>query len=67
MSYRSDTKYFDKIANQKVKCKYCGHVIIFLGKLPSVICTHCGHKVYKNDREEFKDRVKSKIKQKKKL
>lgn len=61
MSYKEDTKYFNGVSKQKIKCQNCGHVIIFYSGNPKVPCSHCGHMVYKNKREEFKDKMKSKI------
>ena len=39
-----------------VKCP-CGHSVIIAYPKKSVICTWCGNKVYKDDKEEFKDRL----------
>lgn len=43
------------LSNYKVKCR-CGHTLIIVGK-PKVICSHCGYYVYKDEKEEFKDRM----------
>ena len=45
------------LSNYKVKCK-CGHTLIIIGK-PKVICNHCGYYVYRDEREEFKDKMRS--------
>lgn len=44
------------LSKYKVKCK-CGHVLIITNK-DKVVCSHCGHYVYKNQKEEFKDRMR---------
>ena len=45
-------------------CKNCGHPIIFptTSKKDKKVCTHCGYYIYKNDRIEFEEILKSKIK-----
>lgn len=49
----------------KVKCKRCDHVIVFTpnNKKNKIICNVCGYYVYKNDREEFKELMKRKLKE----
>lgn len=49
--------YDSILSNYKVKCK-CGHVLVIVGK-DKVICSHCGYYVYKNKKEEFKDKMRS--------
>ena len=45
------------LSNYKVKCK-CGHTIVLI-KRNKVLCNFCGHYVYKNQKEEFKDKMRS--------
>ena len=47
-------------AKHKKYCK-CGHSVVFPdnSKAIKVLCTHCGHYIYKNKQEEFKDRLLS--------
>ena len=47
-------------AKHKKYCK-CGHSVVFPSnsKATKVLCTHCGHYIYKNKQEEFKDRLLS--------
>ena len=54
-------KYIDKICKFKVKCQHCGHVVILI-KQNFIICDWCGHKIYRNKQEEFKDKVKQELK-----
>jgi hypothetical protein len=46
-----------ELTKHKVKCK-CGHTLIIIGKT-KVICNHCGYYVYRDEREEFKDKMRS--------
>lgn len=43
----------------KTPCKKCGHLKSFYAfeKVTSKVCEYCGSKVYKNDFEEFKDKL----------
>lgn len=53
-----DDRYFDEIQKLKVKCS-CGHSqTVFMEK---AICDWCGKWVYRDPKQEFKDRVKEKI------
>ena len=54
-------KYIDKISQFKSKCSYCGHTTVML-KQKFIICGWCGHKIYKNKQEEFKDKIKKELK-----
>lgn len=53
-------QYMDKIANYTIKCK-CGHSVIFPNKEDRIICSWCGHYVYKNDKAKFKYKLKEEI------
>lgn len=46
-------KYFDEYK----KCKFCGHSQLVPRN--KVICKWCGHYIYKNDFEEFMDKMKT--------
>lgn len=47
-------------AKHKRYC-YCGHSVVLPdnSKANKVLCTHCGRYIYKNKKEEFKDRLLS--------
>lgn len=49
-----------ELSKYKVKCK-CGHILILIRR-NKAICTHCGHYVYKDKQEEFRDRMKGLMK-----
>lgn len=53
--YREDTKKFNSITNDTVKCK-CGHSIL-IGTHGKKICSFCGRMVYKDKKEEFRTRL----------
>ena len=49
------------ITNNTIKCK-CGHSVFF--QRNKMICTWCGRFVYKNEKEEFKDKLISQLNKK---
>lgn len=49
----------ERVVLVKVKCK-CGHVISFISN-NSIICNHCGRRVYASERQEFKDKLMKEI------
>ena len=49
-------KIMDAQQKLKVTCK-CGHRVLIPKFLKKRICNWCGHWVYKNRKEEFKDRL----------
>ena len=60
MSYKDLNKYADELQNFIYKCK-CGHsVLIRHGKIKN-ICNWCGRSVYRNKKDEFKDRLGVKL------
>lgn len=64
-NFNEMTAYIDAINKRKVKCD-CGHSLIILPKKFNKrgynICTHCGNKVFKEQRDEFKDRLLKEMK-----
>ena len=51
-----DDKMATMFSSITVKCP-CGHSVIIAHPKTSVICTWCGYRVYKNDKEKFKDEL----------
>lgn len=49
----------------KTKCKHCGHILVFTpaNRKNKIICNVCGYYVYKNEKEEFKDKLLKKWKE----
>lgn len=62
MSYKDDERYFDSIQKVKYRCKNCGRKAIIPANTSKQVCDWCGMNVYKNDKDEFKDRLGSCIK-----
>lgn len=60
-TFRNDTKKFKSITDGTKYCK-CGHAIAFAKYTKRVICNWCGHWVYNNKEDEFKDRLLQKKK-----
>lgn len=48
-------------SNNKRYCKHCGHSIVFpkISKAQKTICSHCGYYIFKDDKIEFLERLKS--------
>ena len=55
-----DRNYFQRKTRAKSICKHCGHTIYNMGK-DRVICNWCNHWVYKNDKIEFKYKIKEEL------
>ena len=64
MSFKEIVKAEKERANYKRYCD-CGHSIVFPtnSKTNKTICSWCGHWIYKNDLEEFKERYQIKKKE----
>ena len=60
-SYEEDTKYFNELAKYRKNCK-CGHSVIIKPNREKVVCTHCGRYVFNKKENEFKYRLKEKLK-----
>ena len=61
--YNTSEKIENERAKYKVKCE-CGHTIVFYPSIVKnkLICRHCGHYIYKNEKERFKELMKGKLK-----
>lgn len=68
MNFKEDTKRYEKIVDEydkvKIRCK-CGHRVIVPLKEKKRLCGWCGYWVYRDKKEEFKDKLKGKIKENK--
>lgn len=53
---KNDTKRFDQMTRNSVKCK-CGHTVL-IGTYGRKICSHCGKWVFKTPKDEFEFRMK---------
>ena len=50
-------KYSEILTKNKIKCK-CGHSVLISPNKDKIICQWCGNYVFKNEKLEFKFRVK---------
>lgn len=64
MSYKSDTKRFDEMANQKVKCE-CRHTIVMTIGTDRKICSWCKHWVYRTPEIKFRYKMKEEMRKNK--
>lgn len=66
MNFRKDTKEYERRADEldkvKIRCEWCGHRVIVPIKVKKRLCTWCGHWVFRDKREQFKDRLKKVMK-----
>lgn len=56
MTFDEIQKYCNEVQKFKVACK-CGHKVMIPYNKGSKVCGWCGHKVYKNGFEKFKERL----------
>lgn len=61
MSYKQDTKFFKERTGNTITCN-CGHRVAMPSYINKLICTWCGHTIYKNKKEEFIDKTIQSIK-----
>lgn len=65
LNYKEMTNYVNEINKYKVKCE-CGHSLIILpkhiNKRGYAICSNCGNKVYREERDKFKDKLLKEMK-----
>lgn len=57
MSNKDIEKLNDEAQKHKYKCKNCGHRKFIPRKLKKDICDRCGFWVYKDAKDEFKERL----------
>lgn len=64
MNWKRETDEFQRKTNEYDKVKYmcsCGHRVIIPSWVDKQICNWCNNYVYKNKHDEFKDRMKEKL------
>lgn len=58
-------KEFNNMSNNyakvKYQCKKCGHKVVIPKWVDKQLCDWCGHYVFKNEKDEFKYRIKEKL------
>ena len=60
-SYKEIVEVHDKLQDYMVKCK-CSHTLLFTGVKDRLLCTYCGHYVYKDKKTELKYKMKELLK-----
>ena len=55
------SKYLDNISKYMRTCK-CGHRVMVAYPHKYIVCKWCGNKVYKDEREKFKDILGKRLK-----
>ena len=60
MNFKDLEKYADELQNYIYKCK-CGHSVLIRRNKIKETCNWCGRSVYRNKKDEFKDRVVTKL------
>ena len=56
----ANPKLWDVITNNKVECK-CGHKVFIPHYVNKTYCTWCHRTVYRNEQEEFKDKLQKQL------
>lgn len=64
IGFKTDTKFFNERSNNRVYCK-CGHAISMPSNINKMICNWCRNTVYRNEKEEFMDRIAKEMKKNK--
>lgn len=59
--WNNDTKRFESIQECTIKCKNCGHSVLFERNNKKELCNHCNKYVFRNDKEEFTYRLKERL------
>lgn len=58
-------KYHDAMQKFEYKCKRCGHTVTIIAAKEKNLCDWCGHYVFKDDKTEFKYRMKTMLRRNK--
>lgn len=64
LNFNEMRKYADQISKATVYCK-CGHGSVFSIQTDRIICSYCGHYVYRTPQLEFEYKLKEKMRGKK--
>lgn len=60
LTYREMEKYNDELQKHLYMCK-CGHKTMIRFDEIKALCSWCGNYVYKDKKDEFKDRMRGKL------
>lgn len=58
LNYQELNKYADRLQDHTYTCK-CGHRVVIPNNKLKVPCNWCYRNVYKNKKDEFKDRMEN--------
>ena len=58
LSYKELEKIEQERAKAKQYCTYCGHTMLISARAKKKVCNKCGHLNFKNEKEEFKHKLK---------
>ena len=61
-NFKEVEKFMNNMSRYRHNCKYCGHTIYMSEKHSKTICNWCHRTNYINEKEEFKNKVKSALK-----
>lgn len=61
MLFNYEKKRIQPFVQNRYYCK-CGHSVVILPREKKVLCSYCGHWVFKNEKDEFVYRLKEKLK-----
>lgn len=61
MTFKEDTKIFEKRDKIKIICK-CGHSVFIPAFNEKTLCSWCGNYVFKDKKEQFKHELLKNIK-----
>lgn len=62
--HNNDRKLLKDLNELRRYCKF-GHSVCIGSKRRKIICSYCGSWIYKNDKDEFKDKLMMKIERRK--
>ena len=57
-SFKELAETYSKMAELKTRCKRCGCVRLIGNNREKSVCVNCGNYIFKDDKEEFKYRLK---------
>lgn len=57
--FNTDMNLVRKLNERKVYCKHCGHSMIINFRCDSCICSFCGHRVKKEGKLLFQDKMRT--------
>ena len=59
--WEEDSKILSAMQKRRIKCKRCGCTRSVRGSDNKNVCRNCGYYIFRNDKEEFKYRLKERI------